>query len=353
MILLPLLEECLKNLNEREKDVLLKRYGILNKSETLESIAEDYGVTRERIRQIQNQALKKVLPILKEHKEIEKIIENTKELLRPIGVKKENIFYLLLKENFDFTDIDLKIYRFFSFYSEKIIFHSSDEDFHSFYAYNQEVYLAARHTLKKLYLYFLENHPDIHPENKIMEISRKEIKTHLKIEADEEDILNFLKILKNIAKNPYHYWGLRNHRLISPNCLKDKIYLILKQENKPLHYSEIYQKLNQLKEIEDEIIDPSWKKEYNIESIKNELIRHQEFIFVGKGTYGLKEWNLIPGNAKELMLEYIKTKKKVTRSELWQYISSLRPIKKTSYYVYLKELSNKVKIEGDYLIYHD
>ncbi len=353
MNLVPLLEEVLKNLNEREKDVILKRYGIFNKSETLEDIGKDYGLTRERVRQIQNQALRKILPILKEHQEIERIMEKTKALLGSMGVKKETSFHLLLKENLNLSEVNLKIYRFFALYSEKVIFHPADDDFHSFYARDQEIYTAARHTLKKLYLYFLENHQELFPQEKVIEISKKEIKLHLKKEPTPEEILDFLKILKHLAKNPFHDWGLKTHPFIVPTCLKDKIFLILKQEGKPLHYSQIYQKLNQLKEIKEEIIDPSWQKEYNIESLKNELIKHEDFVFVGKGTYGLKEWNLIPGSAKALMLEYLKIKKKVTRAELWQYLSSLRPIKKSSYYVYLKKLKPKLKTEGNYLIYYD
>lgn len=54
-----LLKEC--NLNEREIDVLSLRYG-LNGIDvlTLEEIGQKYGVTRERIRQIETKALKKI-----------------------------------------------------------------------------------------------------------------------------------------------------------------------------------------------------------------------------------------------------------------------------------------------------
>jgi Sigma-70, region 4 len=48
-------------LDERERDVLMRRYGYPNgEIETLESISKDYGVTRERIRQIESKALRKL-----------------------------------------------------------------------------------------------------------------------------------------------------------------------------------------------------------------------------------------------------------------------------------------------------
>ncbi|WP_333482007.1 sigma-70 family RNA polymerase sigma factor [Citricoccus sp. NR2] len=53
------LDSCLDCLPEREAGVLSLRYGLATGKEmTLEEVGQIYGVTRERIRQIQNKALK-------------------------------------------------------------------------------------------------------------------------------------------------------------------------------------------------------------------------------------------------------------------------------------------------------
>ena len=50
-----------KVLKENEIDVMIKRFGLFgNKSHTLEEIAKEYGVTRERIRQVESRALAKL-----------------------------------------------------------------------------------------------------------------------------------------------------------------------------------------------------------------------------------------------------------------------------------------------------
>jgi RNA polymerase primary sigma factor len=49
------------NLNDREKDVLLKRTGFQGSHSTLEEIGDKYHITRERVRQIQNKALMKLV----------------------------------------------------------------------------------------------------------------------------------------------------------------------------------------------------------------------------------------------------------------------------------------------------
>ncbi len=58
---LDLMNELLADLNEREVTILRRRYGLDGEQEkTLEEIGVDYGLTRERIRQIENAALKKL-----------------------------------------------------------------------------------------------------------------------------------------------------------------------------------------------------------------------------------------------------------------------------------------------------
>jgi len=56
-----LLKEVFATLTPREKTVLAMRYGLEDDTpKTLEEIGGQFGVTRERIRQIQNEALKKL-----------------------------------------------------------------------------------------------------------------------------------------------------------------------------------------------------------------------------------------------------------------------------------------------------
>jgi len=56
-----MLQEMVKHLDEREATILRYRFGLDGGSEkTLEEVGEKFGVTRERVRQIQNLALKKL-----------------------------------------------------------------------------------------------------------------------------------------------------------------------------------------------------------------------------------------------------------------------------------------------------
>jgi RNA polymerase primary sigma factor len=54
------LSELLKVLDDRERKIILKRFGLDGNPKTLEEVGERFGVTRERIRQLQNIAMAKL-----------------------------------------------------------------------------------------------------------------------------------------------------------------------------------------------------------------------------------------------------------------------------------------------------
>ncbi len=57
------LYSAMTNLNEREKDILTKRR-LLDEPLTLEDLSQQYGISRERVRQIENRALEKLQKVM-------------------------------------------------------------------------------------------------------------------------------------------------------------------------------------------------------------------------------------------------------------------------------------------------
>lgn len=83
-----IIEGCISTLNDRQQDVLQRRYGInRGQTETLEQVASDYDVTRERIRQIEKKAKQKLetkrtkkilIGALEQEGSMEKLFKNRK-----------------------------------------------------------------------------------------------------------------------------------------------------------------------------------------------------------------------------------------------------------------------------------
>ncbi len=62
------LSKCVMELSEKQREVICRRYGICGYDEaTLEQVAQELDVTRERVRQIQIEGLKKLKEILFSH----------------------------------------------------------------------------------------------------------------------------------------------------------------------------------------------------------------------------------------------------------------------------------------------
>ncbi len=71
------LDECLQLLNEKQRSILARRFGLLGyEAATLEEVGSEVGLTRERVRQIQVEALKALRVIMEEK-----------------GIELETIFY--------------------------------------------------------------------------------------------------------------------------------------------------------------------------------------------------------------------------------------------------------------------
>jgi len=61
------LDECLGMLNEKQKSIIARRFGLLGfEAATLEEVGSEVGLTRERVRQIQVEALKELRAIMEE-----------------------------------------------------------------------------------------------------------------------------------------------------------------------------------------------------------------------------------------------------------------------------------------------
>lgn len=302
--LIKICKNLISNLREREQEVIIRRFGLFgNEKETLQAIGNDFGVCRERIRQIEKVALGK----LKKAKKDEIFNQIFEEFKKRGGVQREeSLVSEKGREILLLLTIDDRFKR------EK-----ENENFFAFWTIGKDYFLKMKAFLLKLINFFQK-------EKKLL--SFDELKNLFKI--DQEVLQSYLQISKKINKNQEGYYGLVEWPEITPRGVRDKIYWILKKTQRPLHFTEIAAQI----------------KDARPETVHNELIRDPRFVLIGRGIYALSEWGYWPGELKDIILKILKEKGPMTKEQILEEVKKQRIVKPSTV---ILSLYNKNYFEKD------
>jgi len=283
-----------QGLTPREKEVLFGRYGLEKggKPQTLAALGERYHVTRERIRQIEVGALKVAKKNIAAHAELMRALEQVKKFLKDAGgVAEQGALVAYAKsvvpgttENHLAVVIDAS--KAFSFFPD-------DKLFRPFYYLDKKSLAHAQafikewvQTLKAKRAHALSGKYHEHLQEFI---ARKGLPT-----AHAESILG---ISKELHVNPYGDKGLAAWPEIRPKTIRDRVYLVLKKQGKPLHFRALARTINEVGFNARKASAPT---------VHNELIKDARFVLVGRGLYALAEHGYQPGTAKEVIQRILK-----------------------------------------------
>jgi len=296
--------ELLKDLPARQKEVISRRFGLNGtEKETLEFIGQSFGITRERVRQIEKDGFLKMKPKVAQY---QKVFQFFAQYLKKCGgLKKEAI----LLEDLAGKKQKAQVY-FLLTISGNFTRFGENEDFYSFWAVDKNSLDLAKKIIGTLF-------------NKLKEAGKplnlKELSSFL---AFQGSILEYLEISKKILRNSEGLYGLRDWPEINPRGVKDKAYLVFKKMQKPLHFNEV------AKSIEGALT----------QTVHNELIKDPRFVLVGRGVYALKEWGYEPGQVKDVISRILKTAGPLTQSEILERVFKQRLVKESTI---LLNLANK------------
>jgi hypothetical protein len=145
---------------------------------------------------------------------------------------------------------------------------------------------------------------------------------NVKLINQNKHIYSLLHASKNIERNRFGHWGLADWREVKPKTVNDKIYLILKNHGKPMHFAEITEKINTIS------FDG---KEANAATVHNELILDKKYVLVGRGLYGLREWGYRTGTVADVIKEIlIKKGESMTRDQIIEAVLAQRMVKRAT-----------------------
>ena len=292
-------QNILKALPDRTREVISRRFS-LNKSgkpETLEAIGKSYNITRERVRQIENDGMKRARKVLEnaeikdEFKKIRSYFE--KKIEAAGGVKEEE---KLLAEISSIEQKDNIL--FLLSLSDSLFKEKEDDDFNPFWALSKDMASSA----KKVAADSVKSLKEGGKPESLESLHAIYKKSGGKISS--EAFSSCLEISKDILKTlDGEKVGLKSWPEVNPRTVKDKIKLILKENEKPLHFKEIAEMISGLNETMAGRMTKN--KKLHPQTVHNELIRNQDFVLVGRGYYALKDWGYNPGQVKDVIYQVI------------------------------------------------
>ncbi len=332
--------ELLKELSLKEREVISRRFGLGGEpSSTLEEIGRRFQITRERIRQIQSAAVRKIRELAAAKQQLHPIAHTVTRMLHEHGgVIEDDFFFRQLLAHIESADehrpaaafivsqllpehvervrpsdhlhpgwklklVDLEFVR-----QALAVFVSIIEAKNSVLRLEHLVEEFKRHP------FFQEHQQRLIPLGSAVSVDEAE--------AMDRILRSYLTISRRIEQNLLGEWGLSSWPTIRPRRMGDKIYLVLKQVGKPLHFTEITQQINAAK-IDHKVAYPA--------TIHNELILDDRYVLVGRGMYALKEWGYHPGTVQTVVAQVLtEAGKPLTREEIVREVLKRRFVRKST-----------------------
>jgi DNA-directed RNA polymerase delta subunit len=280
--------ELLTTLSERDSWVLDKRYGLKEgKSLTLEEIGKSLGVTRERVRQIESGAIKRIGVAPKVKKDILPVIDVIlNEFGGMISLNKMAQIVVHYDPAHPYEKL-LPALRFLMDLHPEIAKLTAKGGFHESYVL-KSVKLTEIEKIQNQIKKFLKDTDG--PMD--FEAIAAEIK-----DASPKFTLGVLVISTEFGQDLNFNWGLSSWLSVNPKRIRDKVYLILKKLGKPLHFNDIAHEINTYYPSSREVLS---------RTVHNELIGDTRFVLVGRGIYALQEWGYESGTVADVIKDVLK-----------------------------------------------
>lgn len=299
---------------DREKEIITRRFGLYDRKETLEQIGEILGITRERVRQLEKAILNKI----RSH------ATNSKA---PVIHNLEKIIIRNLSETGRISRIDNladKIFQKTTNQQERahITFIASLSPGLTLINETDDYYLSvaiADLGDEKQIRNKIEDIVNI-VKNKGEPLKIDEIDSQLSYEhpSQVEALASTSKKLANLNTK----WGLVKWPSVNPKNIRDKIFVILEDTNKPMHFADIAKSIQK---------SGFKRKDVTTQAIHNELIKDSRFVLIGRGIYALTSWGYSRGTVADIIENVLKVAgEPLHRDEIVRRVLKSRQVKETT-----------------------
>ena len=301
--------------SRRMRDVVERRFGLKGgKRHTLDAIGKEYKITRERVRQIETDALRHLaesstssdiqptLHALEAHIRNHGSVMAEPHLFATVAVARLHPHVrLLMNVGRQFQSVD------------------ETDDYRERWALDRAAVERGEKIMTGV-VRDLEGRGAPVSEKELHETIGRNVRELTEETPEGEHVLAALREThKLIRKNPYGEYGLTSWTTVNPRGVRDKAYVVLNKERKPMHFENVARA----------ITNAGWsKKKAHPQTVHNELIKDSRFVLVGRGLYALKEWGYEPGTVKDVMVSTLKeASQPMTKDDVIQKVLGQRFVK--------------------------
>jgi hypothetical protein len=314
-------KRMLSGLPPRAHEVIVNRFGITDDAQrkTLEAIGQKYGITRERVRQIENSALSLIRKsdFFKNEKDV---FEELKKLINTLGaiISEQDLLSHLSKDKLTQNHIHLYLTL-----SDDFTEHKEDDHFKTRWSVDKDVADQIHKSLKNLFEGLTDD--ELISEGELIARFLEEVKELAEQYKSEEITKRWLSISKKISKNPLGEWGKSTSSSIKTRGVKDYAFLMMRKHGSPMHFREVAK-----------AVASTFDKKCHIATCHNELIKDSRFVLVGRGIYALSEWGYKTGVVRDVIKELIKKNGPMTKEDIIDQVMKERYLKKNTILVNLQ-----------------
>lgn len=307
-----IVKKLLMALPERSRTVLEARFGLGASAErvTLEAIGKRYGITRERVRQIENHALAglKKSPAFGAAEgafnELERIIDGLGGI-----VCEDDLLDYMTKDK----SMQNHIY-FLLVLGDPFKYRKEDDEVNRCWYVDADLANKVEGALKSLYAGLSDE--DLIPEGEMIDRFLKELQTINDKHRNDEVLKRWLRMSKGLGKNPLGEWGPARSPNVKTKGVRDFAYLAVKKHGSPLHFREVAK-----------LIEKMFDRTAHVATTHNELIKDSRFVLVGRGMYALKEWGYTTGVVRDVIREVLRKGGPMSKDEIIEKVLKERHVK--------------------------
>ena len=307
---------------DREREIISRRFGLKGSKETLEQIGETLSITRERVRQLEKAILIR-LQISAEENQIPELAAAEKILVRNLTEMGRLAKLDTLADKIygkPATNAEQNgIYFIATFAKNLAVIEENDRYYYSvgIAEYGDSATVRAR--VDKIVAVISANKAPM----TLDELDNK-------LDYEHPDHIRATASISKLLATLGGVWGLAKWPSVNPKNIRDKIFVILEAKKEPMHFSDIAK----------EIANSNFKrKNVTVQAIHNELIKDPRFILIGRGIYALNTWGYKKGTISDIIVSILeKSDKPLTKEEIVKQVLKVRKVKETTI---LLNLQNK------------